>query len=202
MVKRGFGEEKMLVDFKELAEGFCNVAYELILAGNERVILKIGPQQDIRMMRCERGMMRTEVKAMKLAAQNGIAGVPRVFYYDDSREICSGEYFMMEKLEGEGYYSAKQQLSEKQQNELDTAIGQYLHDLNKIEGKRFGHFCMPEYQSDNWFECFYSMVKDIAEDGISVSVLIGVSYEKVLELLRKHERYFTEVTRETLINTA
>lgn len=200
MVNQAFGEKRKLIEFKELPEGFCNIAYELILDGNESVILKVGPQQSVRMMSCEQGMMRTEVSAMQLAMKNGIKGVPKIYYYDDSREICSGEYFIMQKLDGKAYFGAKQGLSDEQKNEFDIEIGQYLHDLNQIQGQRFGHFWMEERQADTWFDAFYAMVKGVIEDGMSVSVSIGVPYEEVLERLQKHKKYFSDVTNPQFIH--
>ena len=200
MVKQAFGQERELVAFKEMPEGFCNIAYELTLDGNDRVILKVGPQRDIRMMSCERGMMRTEVNAMKLASQKGLWGVPKVYYYDDTREICSGEYFMMEKLDGESYHITKIGMAEKKQKEIDAEIGHYLYELNQIQGKRFGHFWMEEYQKDNWFDAFYAMINGVIEDGISVSVPIGVPYEEVLKVLKKHKEHFKEVIKPQLIH--
>lgn len=200
MVKRAFGGERELLDYKELPEGFCNIAYELILNGNDSVIMKIGPQQSVRMMSCEQGMMRTEVTAMRLAAVKGIKGVPKVYYYDDSRQVCSGEYFIVEKLAGEGYHTVKQRLSEEQRNQVDEEIGQYLHDLNQIQGQYFGHFWMKERQADNWFDAFYAMVKGVVEDGISVSVSVQVPYEEILTLLTLHKKYFVEVTSPQLIH--
>lgn len=200
MVERVFGENISLKDYHELSEGFCNVAYWLKLSDDRECILKISPDQAVKLMSCEVEMMQTEVKAMKLARVNHIPGVARVYGYDKSREISSGEYFIMEKLPGKSFSSIRGDMTEEEQEEVEFKIGQCLSQLQHIKGKKFGHFCEESLQYEDWYTAFSSMLKRIIEDGIAVNMQIAVPYKEVLQKLKKHKPYFEEVTEPHLVH--
>ena len=200
IVNHSFDGKEKLLSYAELPEGFCNVAYRLELSKNKQVILKVAPAGTIRMMSCEQELMRTEVSAMKLAKKNGIPGVAEIFAYDNTKTICSGQYFIMEQLEGESCDKAKQNMQEETKQKLDYQIGELLHQVNQIKGERFGHFCKPDLQNEVWFDAFYNMMDRVIADGISVQIQIGVSYQEILQKLREHKKYFEEVKEPRLIH--
>ncbi len=198
IVQKAFGGSEVLIDFKELPDGFCNATYELELSDGRQVILKIAPEEGVQMMSCEVEMMATEVMAMQLAKEHQIPGVAEVYAYDNSKEICSGDYFIMEKLEGQGYHIAKQDMTEEQKFLIDYMVGERLHQVHQIEGAKFGHLCKEELQYEEWFEAFYSMIKKMIDDGIRAGVEVGVAYEDIAELLCAHKENFLEVTKPSL----
>lgn len=200
IAQRAFGDAAEGVVFEELEEGFCNVAYNLTLSDGREGILKIAPRRDVKLMACETELMQTEVEAMRLAREKGIPGVAEVYYYDSSQEICDGDYFIMEKLEENSFHVLRQDMTEKQQEEMDSKIGRWLHELNRIKGQKFGHFCVREQQFDLWFDAFYSMVSRIIEDGIRVDIKIGVEYQEILDRLKGHQAFFLEVTEPSFIH--
>lgn len=106
-------------------------------------------------MSCEKGMMQTEVAAMKLAREQGISGVPEVYGYDDSYELCDSIYFVMECLDGESYAAARGNMSENEQAVVNVQTGEYLAGLNRIKGKKFGHFWMKELQ---WYDIYLYLI--------------------------------------------
>lgn len=200
IVKYAFGKEEMLAGYKELPDGFCNAAYELTLQDGKSVILKIAPAEGIQMMSCEVEMMRTEVMAMGLAKEHGITGVAKVLVYDNRKKICSGDYFIMEKLEGQGYHIAKQHMTEDEKKEIDIRIGEMLHRIHQIKGEKFGHLCVEELQFSDWHKGFMVMMERIVADGIRANIEIGVPYAEVMALLAEHRPYFAEVTKPELIH--
>ena len=80
-----------LQSYKELTEGYFNVAYEVTLSSGEAVILKVAPANGIRVMTYERNIMCAEVQAMEMALEHGGIPVPKVLGYDDSHTICWGD---------------------------------------------------------------------------------------------------------------
>ena len=196
-----FGKENTLEAFREMQGGYCNAVYQLEMKDRlQRVILKVAPSADVRLMSCETEMMRTEVEAMCLARKHQIPGVAKVYAYDDSRTICSGEYLLMEKLEGESLSEAKQNMSDTEKEQADYRVGELLFQINSVKGKKFGHFCVESLQYDNWFDAFYSMMSRIIHDGIDADIQIGVPYSQILEQLTEYRDCFTEVTEPRLVH--
>ena len=150
-----FDTGNCLANYEELTDGFCNTAYRLTLSDGKRAVLKVAPKKGITMMSCEKGMMQTEVAAMKLAREQGISGVPEVYGYDDSYELCDSIYFVMESLDGESYAAVRGNMSEKEQAEVNVQTGEYLAGLNRIKGKKFGHFWMKELQ---WYDIYLYLI--------------------------------------------
>lgn len=195
-----FDTDNCLANYEELTDGFCNTAYRLTLSDGKRVVLKVAPKKGITMMSCEKGMMQTEVAAMKLAREQGISGVPEVYGYDDSYELCDSIYFVMECLDGESYAAARGNMSEKEQAVVNVQTGEYLAGLNRIKGEKFGHFWMKELQWEDWFTAFLHLMEAMISDGERESIDIGIPYGELLEKLKQHRRYFDEVREPSFIH--
>ena len=200
IIEKVFQGKVTLTDYRELTDGFCNVAYDLVLSDGRQAILKIAPPTGVQMMSCEAELMKTEVFAMRLAAEHQIPGVARIYAYDDSRELCTGEYFIMEKLAGQGCHVAKQDMTDEQRAEIDFKVGQLLHKIHQIKGKTFGHLCVKVLQNPVWFDAFYSMVEGVIGDGVRAGIEIGVDYDEILALLKKHKEAFLEVKEPELVH--
>lgn len=200
IVKIALGKDIGIESWTELPDGFCNAAYRIMMTDGRRAVLKVAPKKGVTMMSCEQGMMRTEVEAMRLARQKGIAGVPEVYAFEEDSPLSGSDCFLMECLEGESCASARQQMTEEEQQSIDYEIGSYLHRLNQIQGEKFGHFWMPELQWKDWFTAFYHLMENMAEDGKRVSIDIGISYEAILHRLKQHKEYFDEVKKPELIH--
>lgn len=186
--EKAFQEQDIVASIKELTDGFCNTAYDIKLKGEKEVILKVAPLPMIRLMSCEVDMMKTEVAAMVYAHRMGVRGVPKIYFYDESQEICSSTCFLMEKLEGNAFCNERQNMEEEEIASLHMQTGEYLRELHRIKGERFGHFCREDLQRENWFEAFAMMIRRVIGDGIAAGFDIGVSYETILEQLQKPQR--------------
>lgn len=200
IAEKAFGSEVKLEAYKELSEEFYNVAYDLKLSDGRSAILKIGPAPGIQMMSCETELMQTEVLAMKYAKGHGFAGVPEVYFYNSSRELCSGEYFLMEKFDGSNFVFSKEQMSEAEIKELNRQTGEELYKLHQIQGEKFGHLCVKELQFSDWYTAFRTFLERIISDGAAADIDIGVSYEEILALPGAQRRYFEEVKTPRLIH--
>ena len=65
IIEKAFQGKVTLTDYRELTDGFCNVAYDLVLSDGRQAILKIAPPTGVQMMSCEAELMKTEVFAMR-----------------------------------------------------------------------------------------------------------------------------------------
>lgn len=200
MVQKAFGNETGIKTLKELPEGFCNIAYRILLSDGRETILKISPDQKIRLMTCETELMRTEVAAMGLAREKQLADVAEAYYYDDSRTLCSGEYFFMEVLRGQGYHTVKESMTQEEQAAVDVQTGALLYRLHQEKGCRFGHFCVPGLQFASWYEAFFSMLSGVLEDGKRAGVAIGIPYEEITDKVVAYRQYFQEVREPSFVH--
>ena len=111
MAKAAF-PDKRVSGIKELDDGFCNVTYDISLDDGSESIVKIAAASRNGNTSNEINLMSAEVEAMKLVRGRRAARVAEVQYYDTTREICSGDYFFMEKIRGRNFSLEKAQLPE------------------------------------------------------------------------------------------
>lgn len=200
MVKKAFGEKVQIISWEELTDGLCNVAYRIYLSNGIHTILKISPDHMVKLMACENELMQTEVKAMKLAKEKNLVPVAEVYYYDNSRTICTGEYFFMEIIEGSSLYQLEPKLSSEELSSFREQIGQVLRKLNQEKGTMFGHFCVESLQFPTWYEAFSFMLTGVCRDGNLAGVDYGMESLDILEALHKYKRCFDEVTEPAFIH--
>ena len=198
--EKAFGRTRIPAEIRELSEGFCNTAYDIGFEDGGGAILKVAPPVGVQLMSCEVDLMATEVGAMRLTAEKGMTGVPEVYYYDDSMEICNSSYFLMEKLSGASYASLREHMSEDEAAQINFRTGEYLHRLHEIKHTQFGHFSRKELQRESWLDAFELLLERIIKDGMDAQIEIGVPYEDILLLLTKHKSYFEEVKEASLLH--
>ena len=106
MAKMAF-PDKQVEKIKELPEGMCNVTYEITFTDGSESILKIAAKDRSGNTSNEINLMQAEIKAMKLVSENCSFKVANVQYYDNGNTICDGNYFFMEKIEGDNLFRVK-----------------------------------------------------------------------------------------------
>lgn len=200
IVQAAFEGKEQLLSYKEFSDGFCNVSYRLDLSNGRHVVLKVAAPPEIQMMSCETALMETEVRAMKEAAKYQIKKVPEIYFYDCSKAICSGDYFLMEMLPGESYDKAKQSMGQEQQEDIEVQIGEWLKKLNEIKGSRFGHFFREDLQRDNWYDAFRFMLERVVGDGVAKKVDLLISPQELFGKLEKDKPCFDEVAEPRMIH--
>ncbi len=73
---------------RELTGGYFNAAYELTLADDRQVIVKIAPCTD-RLLTYEKNIMQAEVEAMRLTEEKTAVPVPHIYCYDNTHHLCN-----------------------------------------------------------------------------------------------------------------
>lgn len=184
----------------ELTEGFFNAAYLIGLSDGSAVVLKIGPSKDSLLMSHEKNIMSSEVRSMRLVAEQTDVPVARILFYDDSREICEADYFFMEKLPGRSYHSAMNELDDEARERIERQIGQYNSRINGIVGERFGYFGQPDKQGSDWFAVFRSILMDAVRDAEALRIDLRMDPLDMLELLLRDTEAFREVSEPRLVH--
>ena len=203
MVQKAFGDDitSEVITIKELTEGFFNVAYEIVLP-DKRVILKIAPPQQAKIMRYEKNIMKAEVEALRLVKSSTSVPVPEVIYYDETGDVCKSNYFFMEKIEGDSFFQLKDKglIPYETQNQIYQEMGRLNKEMNQIKGTSFGFLGTPEKQSDNWKKVFLQMVEELLQDGEYIEISLGVAYDEVRNLIGRASFSLEEVSVPTFVH--
>lgn len=203
MVERAFPETK-LSNAKdavlELTEGLFNVAYRIQLEDGREVVLKIAPAEGVDILFYEKNMMRTEVESLQFVAEHTKVPVPKVYYYDTSKTLCTSEYFFMEKLDGVSFHSVIGNLSEYEKSTIYHEVGRYSAMMNEIEGTYFGYPGIPELQFESMKEMYLKLMDGVLKDGARKQVDLGVDYDYIRQIAQEKSYVLSEVTKPVFVH--
>jgi len=191
--------DKQVTEIKELNEGMCNVTYSIAFSDGSESILKIAAKDRSGNTSNEVNLMRAEVSAMKLVAEKCSFKVADVQYYDTSNTICDGNYFFMEKLEGDNFHFVKEKMSEEEIFAIGKELGRISRELSTIQNPDFGFL-----GEDTRYESLYAFVKQMLTNLISDAERrnVDILYDgrTLLDQLEKEESAFREVKKASLVH--
>lgn len=186
--------------YKELTEGYFNVAYEITLSNQKAIILKIAPSKETRIMTYETNIMFSEVNSMEMAYKKGGIPVPKILGYDNSCTICNSPYFFMEKLEGNSLFSIKSTIDKDTLSNIYTEIGRINKRINEIICPCFGYPGEPEFQGAEWYPVFKKMLQAGINDAQRGNVDIKIPINTLFEYLERDKEIFSEITEPRLVH--
>lgn len=190
---------KQIAGIKELTEGMCNAAYDIVFDDGTESILKIAAKDRRGNTSNEVNLMQAEIKAMKLAAEHCSFKIASVQYYDASNTICDSPYFFMEKLQGDNFFLIKEKLSEEEIAAIHTEIGLISRELTNIENSEFG-FLGEEKRYDSLFAFVRQMLVNLISDAGKKNVDILCDGQAFLDQLEKDKPAFDTVRHASLVH--
>ena len=199
MVMICFGSQKIL-KCEELTEGYFNMAYQIEFTDGQKVILKVAPKPEARIMTYEKNIMLSEVMAMEKASEKEEIPVPKLLGFDDSCSICDSPYFFMEKLEGNSLCSVKDTLTTEQLKNIYIQTGKFNRKINEITMPLFGYPGQMEFQGYKWFPIFLRMMEAGIQDAEKGNVELGIPAAELLSGLKQDWGFFEEVTIPRLVH--
>ncbi|QDH20940.1 phosphotransferase family protein [Saccharibacillus brassicae] len=185
---------------EELTEGWANSAYALDLENGGTAILKSAAESEEGRMRCERGLMRTEVEVMRRLKEAGTVPVPDIYAYDAEKTIVPCEYFLMERLTGTSYDKVRGELPSGEREAIDAELGRFFRQIHEIKGTEFGYYLPHPSNAPSWDDAFLALMRDVMQDGRDAGVKLPMSYEELDEQLERHRPSLRAFTTPTLIH--
>ena len=187
--------DKQVTEIKELTEGMCNVTYSIAFSDGSESILKVAAKDRSGNTSNEVNLMRAEVTAMKLVAEKCSFKVADVQYYDTSNTICNGNYFFMEKLEGDNFHFVKEKMSEEEISAIRKELGRISRELSTIQNPDFGFL-----GEDTRYNSLFTFVKQMLTNLITDAQKRNIDIRTLLDQLEKEESAFREVKKASLVH--
>lgn len=185
---------------EELRNGWFNAAYALRLADGRRVVVKIAPPPGADVMTYERGIMATEVAAMRLAATNAAIPLPAVLAADDSGEVCDAPYFLMSFAEGRTLDQLASGMDPAALAAVHRSVGAIVREINGFTGPWFGCPGHPGLQAPTWREAFTGLIGSVLDDGAAKGVVYGPSIDELRSVVDHHAHVLDHVTVPRLVH--
>ncbi|MBD5509106.1 MAG: aminoglycoside phosphotransferase family protein [Lachnospiraceae bacterium] len=190
---------KKITQIKELTEGMFNAAYSVSFEDGSGSILKVAPPRAEGLMSNEINMMAAEVQAMRIMRDYDFVHIAEVQSYDTSKRLCSSDYLIMERIEGENWLFIKDEMPEEVKNHIYYEIGIIQKKMSEIEGNGFG-LLGDDRRFDSLYDFLYMLLQNVLHDVEAKNIGIGVTKQAILERLEKDQMIFDEVKVPTLVH--
>ena len=127
--------------------------------------------------------------------------MPKLLFYDDSRDICNVPYFFMSYLDGVPLCD-DQMITDAQRAEVKKAMGEITRKICSLKADIFGIPNIPERycrkNSDFINLLFDWLLCDAEEKGIAIP---EITPDDLKKLIRKYEMELDEVTVPVYVHT-
>ena len=198
MVRAAFPDKKIAA-VKELTEGMCNVTYDISFEDGSESILKIAAKDRSGNTSNEVNLMRAEIRAMKLVSEKCPFKVADVQYYDTGKTICDGDYFFMEKLEGDNFHLVREKMRQEEIDAIDEEIGRISRELSEIHNLEFG-FLGDDTRYDSLYAFVRHMLENLLSDAQKRDIDILCDGQEYLRRLEKEKSAFEAVQQASLVH--
>lgn len=198
MVRAAFPDKKIAA-VKELTEGMCNVTYDVSFEDGSASILKIAAKDRSGNTSNEVKLMRAEIRAMKLVSEKCSFKVADVQYYDTGKTICDGDYFFMEKLEGDNFHLVREKMRQEEIDAIDEEIGRISRELSEIHNPEFG-FLGDDTRYDSLYAFVRHMLENLLSDAKKRDIDILCDGQEYLRRFEKEKSAFEAVQQASLVH--
>lgn len=192
--------QQSVTSCRELSDGWANTAYLVNLESGESVVMKVAPPAGTRYMRSEQQMMKTEIAVLTVLGQHEHLPIPRIIASDDSCDLVSSEYFVMNCMSGQPYHQLKESMPAAERTMIEEQIGSYNRMLNEYRNDRYGYYFDEIGGSSSWKDAFYGMISGVLADGRDADVELPVSYSKMERVIEQRLGVLDEVKEPRLIH--
>lgn len=205
LVKYNFGSECSNIQSKELTGGMMNAAYKISYDSLEsgklrshQVILKLSSPASAKLLHYEKEILRTEVRVYQALAGKDLP-VPELLKYDFTRELLDCDYFFMSVLDGVGWDTVRDKISDQNRKKLLYQLGIYQARIHSVRGGSFGYIKEdPSFLFPTWSEAFTSMVQNILLDGTDHE--IPLPCEEIMSTVRSCRDLLDQVREPALVD--
>lgn len=137
MCQRGFGEAIQLETIRELSGGTFNITYQITLAKQRKVILRVAPPHTKDTYWDEAFLMRREHSMQPFFAPVA-ALMPKTLLIDFTHQLIDRDYMFQTFIEGERWDDIMDKLTPEENNGLWEQFGEILKQIHDVRRQAFG----------------------------------------------------------------
>ncbi|WP_455716200.1 phosphotransferase family protein [Anaerosporobacter sp.] len=201
MVVKATGEQLHSFIAKPLDGGFCNAVY-LIVANDKEMVLKIAPQEHIKMMSDEYNLLLNEAQMLDSIKQNISIPIPQVLLHDTSCTICESPYLFISKIEGTSLDKIGQSLTDQERAQVKYRVGEITAQINSIQNSQFGRPQLPKTFTSSNGEFMLGVFRMLLDDGLAKDLDIpDISYEELWNLICANKDTFDDCKQPCLVHS-
>ncbi len=168
-----FKKDSSNVKITKLSGGLKNAVY-LLEDGENKIVLKIAPVDETKMISADRGIFWWEAKMLE-KMENMKFPAPRLLAFDDTCSICNSPYIFMSYIDGKNFLGEKEKglLSSEEISNIEFELGILSKKITSIKGDKFFFPSQPnKLFKDNYefvLNMFSLLIDDARKCGVDLS---------------------------------
>ncbi|MEU7297741.1 aminoglycoside phosphotransferase family protein [Streptomyces exfoliatus] len=195
VVGAALGPTAEITSLHEFTDGFFNAVHGVDLADGTRLVLKAAPPPELKLLRYEVDLMRTEHEFFRRAAEAGVP-VPALRYAD-----LDGGYLLLDRLSGTSLHALAPRLTPEQLYPIRRELGRISARITTVTGELFGYPRRDgRTRSTSWRTSFLAIVDDILADAVEYERPLPMAAGDIAVLVRRHAPLLDDVTRPALVH--
>ncbi|MFJ4621707.1 phosphotransferase family protein [Streptomyces sp. NPDC088812] len=195
VITAALGPTARITSLHEFTDGFFNAVHGVDLADGTRLVLKAAPAPDLKLLRCEADLMRTEHEFFRRAAAAGVP-LPALRYAD-----LDAGYLLLDRLNGTSLHALAPRLTPEQLYRIRRDLGRIGARITTVTGELFGYPRRDGHtRSPSWRTSFLTLVEDILADAVEHDRPLPMAADDIAALVRRHAPLLDDVTRPALVH--
>lgn len=195
-----FNKKSIDLSISKLSGGMKNSVY-LLRDGEEKLVLKVAPKDETKMISVDRNILWWEANMLHLMESIDFPS-PRLLCYDESLSKCDSPFIFMSYLEGTNYFDCKEKLSEKDKEIIEYEIGKLGAKITTIKGNSFFLPNQPLKRFNNNFEFVLNLFNMLLNDAQNIDLdLSNEKYNQIYKILLKYESELRNISNLCLTHT-
>lgn len=184
----------------KLSGGMKNAVY-LIEDNGEKIVLKIGPQNDDMMISADQNIMWWEAKMLEFFESIDIP-TPKLLYFDSNNELCQSPCIFMSYISGKNFLKEKENLSENEISYIEYQLGVFSSKICSIKSKEFFLPSQPNNKFSNNYDFITNIFKLLLNDAKKNDVDLGQEgYKKILRIIEANRNSINNIRNLCLCHT-
>lgn len=183
-----------------LSGGMKNAVYLVENNGN-KVVLKIAPKDESKMITADRDILWWEVEMLNLMKKINFPS-PRLLHYDDTCQLCKSPYIFMSFIDGKNYLEIKEKMSEEEKNNIECQLGALSKKICSIKGQQFFLPSQPNKKFKDNYEFTMNLFDLLLENAKSKNMDLGKdNYDNIKNIIMANKKSLNNISNLCLAHT-
>lgn len=200
MYNEAFQKQSKNLNIMKLSGGMKNAVYLIDDAG-EKVVLKISPKDESKMITADRNILWWEAEMLKKMETLNFPA-PRLLSYNDNGILCEEPYFFMSYIPGDNYLQYKEKLTSAEIEKIEYQLGVLSSKICSLKSDEYFLPSQPEKKFKDNYEFVLNLFQLLLNDASSKNMDLGENnYERIIDVIEANKESLNDITNLCLSHT-